>query len=85
MLQKFSAFYKRCKTAVVGGSLVVVGSVVAPMARAQTAAPTIDTTSVTTFLQENVITGIAAIGGIMLLVAVVFAGYRWVRGAAGGN
>lgn len=52
---------------------------------AQTSAPTIDTSEVTTFLQDNVITGIAAIGGIMLLVAVVFAGYRWVRGAAGGN
>lgn len=61
----------------------LAGSLFLPAAvMAQT---TIATTAVEDFLENQVIVGIGAIGAVMLLVAVVFAGYRWVRGAAGGN
>lgn len=59
-----------------------VASVKSEVAMAQT---TISTTEVTAFLEDQVVVAIAAIGAVFLLVAVVFAGYRWARGAASGS
>lgn len=84
MLQRISDYTSRFQLFALGVCAFVVSALAAPSAFAQTA-PTIDTSGVESFLTDEVVTGIAAIGGIMLLVAVVFAGYRWVRGAAGGN
>ncbi|MFC4251520.1 major capsid protein [Sinimarinibacterium flocculans] len=64
---------------------VVTGLVLAsPMALAQTG-PTIDVSSVTGFIDGQLIPGLGTIGTAFLLVAVLFAAYRWIRGAAGGN
>lgn len=74
-----------------GKALAVAGTVAVSMMAAPVSevyaqtGPTIDTAAVTDFLSNQVVVGIGSIGAGMLLVAVVFAGYRWIRGAAGGN
>lgn len=62
---------------------VVSASTLPALAQAQTA--TIDTAAVTGFISGDIISGIVAVGTVFLLVAATFAGFRWVRGAAGGN
>jgi hypothetical protein len=62
---------------------VVSASTLPVLAQAQTT--TIDTTAVTGFITSDIIAGIVAVGTVFLLVAATFAGFRWVRGAAGGN
>ena len=62
-------------------SALVAASVVASPVMAQE----IDTTAVTGFITGEIVAGIAAVGAVFLIVAATFAGFRWVRGAAGGN
>lgn len=84
MFEKTRAFVAQKKDqAAAFGALAVTG--IALPAHAQTTPPSIDTTAVTDFISGDVIAGIAAVGAVMLLVAATFAGFRWVRGAAGGN
>jgi hypothetical protein len=82
MLQLFNVGLSRLQLFAVTCALVLASLFMAPAAMAQT---TIDTTEVTGFITGQIVTGIGAIGAVFLLVAVVFAGYRWIRGAAGGN
>lgn len=90
MLNKLKAAYQavksRASALMLAGGVAVTSSVAVPMpAFAQATPPAIDTTAVTDFISGDVVAGIVAIGGVMLLVAATFAGFRWVRGAAGGN
>jgi hypothetical protein len=61
---------------------VMVSTLVVPEAAH---AQTIDTTAVVTFLTDEVLPAIGAVMVVFLIIAATFAGYRWVRGAAGGN
>lgn len=82
----YEAIASRASALMLAGGVAVTSAVAVPMpAFAQETAPSIDTTAVTDFISGDVVAGIAAIGGVMLLVAATFAGFRWVRGAAGGN
>lgn len=82
----YQAIASRASALMLAGGVAVTSAVAVPMpAFAQTTPPSIDTTAVTDFIGGDVVAGIVAIGGIMLLVAATFAGFRWVRGAAGGN
>ena len=64
---------------------VVVSSLVVPEAAFAQTTNTIDTTAVVTFLTDEVIPAIGGVMVVFLIIAATFAGYRWVRGAAGGN
>lgn len=77
----FSAIRSKANELALTG--VVSASTLPVLAQAQT--ETIDTTAVTSFITGEIVTGIAAVGAVFLIVAATFAGFRWVRGAAGGN
>ncbi|WP_029890770.1 major capsid protein [Polycyclovorans algicola] len=84
MFQAFKNLLARISAKASHVSALVASSVVASPVLAQTE-PTIDTAGVTSFITGEIVTGIAAVGAVFLIVAATFAGFRWVRGAAGGN
>lgn len=49
-------------------------------AAAQSVTPSVDTTEILAYMNDEMITALAAVGGVVILASVVAISFKWIKG-----